>query len=72
MAQMTQYASVAEAVAAFHNLGYRTVAQQGNTRRMTDGLGNSVTIEKRGFLDVVATRNLRDTWGSAVLSAGAL
>jgi len=49
----THFASVAEAVAYLHDLGWSTVENGANGRIMEDSRGRQVNIYHRGMLDVV-------------------
>ena len=49
----THFASVADAVAYLHDLGWSTVENGANGRIMEDSHGRQVNIYHRGMLDVV-------------------
>ena len=49
----THFASVAEAVAYLHDLGFSTVENGANGRIMEDSRGRQVNLYHRGLLDVV-------------------
>jgi hypothetical protein len=49
----THFASVAEAVAYLHDLGFSTVITGANGRIMKDSQGRNVLIKHNGLLDVV-------------------